>query len=288
MFTIKAPAKVNWFLEVKGKRPDGYHELETVMQAVSLFDEISVEDRADGELILTCNIDLGAPEKNLVYRAAELMRQHHAPGRGAQIALNKQIPHGAGLGGGSSDAANALIALNRLWDLHLHKNVLQDIVARVGSDCAFFVEGGTAVCTGRGEIVEQLPDIGVFHLVLLYPNDVCPTPQVYGELSRDLTYSPRNCYLFLPAKMDAPQLASGVFNRLQESALKVSAKLRAAWESTAHEPGVLVRFVSGSGSSVAFLLNDEAAAQQLEDSLTARSLGRAYAVKTLPGGAVWG
>ncbi|MCB9893114.1 MAG: 4-(cytidine 5'-diphospho)-2-C-methyl-D-erythritol kinase [Planctomycetes bacterium] len=290
MLTIKAPAKVNWFLEVKGKRPDGFHELETVMQAVSLFDEITVEDRPDGVLSLECNIDLGDPTTNLVYRAAGIMRQAHAPGRGAHIALKKQIPHGAGLGGGSSDAANALIALNRLWQLNLHKNVLEELVSKVGSDCAFFISGGTAICTGRGEIVQSLPDMVGLHLVILYPNDVCPTGQVYSLLARDLTYSPRNCYLFhhLPENLDPKQLASGVFNRLQDYAIQVSRKLADAWKATAQEPGVLVRFVSGSGSSVAFLMQSESAAKQLEDSLTARSLGRTFAVQTLPGGAVWG
>ncbi|MCA8946512.1 MAG: 4-(cytidine 5'-diphospho)-2-C-methyl-D-erythritol kinase, partial [Planctomycetes bacterium] len=110
MLTIKAPAKINWFLEILGKRPDGYHEIETVMQAIDLYDEITVSERSDTNLVLECDINLGDPKQNLVYRAAEILQQAHAPGRGAQIALKKRIPHGAGLGGGSSDAANALNA----------------------------------------------------------------------------------------------------------------------------------------------------------------------------------
>ena len=286
--TIKAPAKINWFLEIRGKRPDGYHEIETVMQTVSLFDEITVSE-AD-QLTLECNIDLGDPTQNLVYRAAEIMRRQHASGRGAHIALSKQIPHGAGLGGGSSDAANALNALNRLWDLNLHKNDLRDIVSQVGSDCAFFVEGGTAVCTGRGEQVQQIQDIVDADLVILYPEEVCPTGKVYTELSRDLTYAPRNCYLFhdLPEQPGSTELAPLIFNRLQESALRVSGKLNQAWSETAHEPDVLVRFVSGSGSSIVFLVSGTADAQRLIQSLTARALGRAFAVKSLPRGEVWG
>ena len=288
--TIKAPAKVNWFLEIKGKRPDGYHEIETVMQCVSLFDEITVQDRPDGELHLDCNIDLGDPKTNLVYRAADLLRQTHAPQRGAHIALKKRIPHGAGLGGGSSDAANALVALNRLWSLNLHKNVLRDLVSRVGSDCAFFVDGGTAMCTGRGEVVEQLPDVAPQDLVILYPEEVCPTGPVYADLAERLTYTPRNCYLFhdLTVPVEPEQLAKGVFNRLQDSSLRVSGRLREVWAATAHEQDVLVRFVSGSGSSVVFLVADRKAAESLEGSLKERSLGRAFAVQTLPGGAVWG
>src|ERR671924_216147 len=158
MLTIKAPAKVNWFLEVLHRRPDGYHEIETVMQAVDLFDEITVDDQP-GRLELICDIDLGPIQKNLVFRAASLLQRTHAPGRGALIQLKKHIPHGAGLGGGSSDAANTLVALNRLWNLDLHKSALAKLAGEIGSDCAFFIEGGTAFCTGRGENVQPMPDI---------------------------------------------------------------------------------------------------------------------------------
>jgi 4-diphosphocytidyl-2-C-methyl-D-erythritol kinase len=289
MITIKAPAKVNWFLEVLHKRPDGYHEIETVMQAIDLFDEISVEDQP-GRLELTCNIDLGDPRDNLVFRAAELLRKAHAPQRGALITLTKHIPHGAGLGGGSSDAANALIALDRLWNLNLPTSVLREIVSRVGSDCAFFVGGGTALCTGRGEKVEQLPDITGVDLVILYPNEVCPTGPVYADLSQHLTYKRQNCYLFhdLPPEIDRVSLAALIMNRLQDSALRVSFGMRRVWNETAHEPKVLARFVSGSGSSIAFLMPERSSAVRLKDSLNARALGRAFAVKTLPRGAVWG
>ncbi|MCB9933245.1 MAG: 4-(cytidine 5'-diphospho)-2-C-methyl-D-erythritol kinase [Planctomycetes bacterium] len=288
MLTIKAPAKINWFLEVLGKRPDGYHEIATVMQTIDLFDEIAVSDGPD--LQLTCNIDLGEPRRNLVYRAAALLRDEHAPGRGARIALNKQIPHGAGLGGGSSDAANALIALNRHWGLGLHTQELQKLVSQVGSDCAFFIEGGTAICTGRGEIVEPIQDIVGVNLVILYPEDVCPTPKVYAELAGHLTYEPRDCYLFhhLTGTSKVSELASLVFNRLQEPALRVSTKLRDVWSVTAQETEVLVRFVSGSGSSIAFLMPSREAAERLALSLRDRQLGRVFAVKTLPHGAVWG
>jgi 4-diphosphocytidyl-2-C-methyl-D-erythritol kinase len=286
--TIKAPAKINWFLEIKGKRPDGYHEILTIMQAVSLYDEINI-DHAD-DLQLTCDVDLGPPETNLVYRAAALMRQQHAPGRGAHIHLTKRIPHGAGLGGGSSDAANALVALDRLWGLNLGADELRRLVSQVGSDCAFFVDGGTAQCTGRGEIVEQLPDIVDLHMVLLYPDDVCPTPLVYADLSQHLTYEPLDCYFFHQSSEMAgfSQVAGLVMNRLQESALRVSKKLREVWEVTAHEEDVAVRFVSGSGSTIVFLMPNCAAASSLKQKLSDRALGRAFAVQTVPRGAVWG
>lgn len=289
MLTIKAPAKVNWFLEVLEKRPDGYHEIETVMQAIDLFDEITVEDRP-GRLELICDIDLGPTDKNLVFRAAKALQETYAPDRGALMQLKKSIPHGAGLGGGSSDAANVLIALNRLWDLGLHNSELCKVAATIGSDCAFFIEGGTAFCTGRGEKIQQMPDFSDLDLVVLYPNEVCPTGPVYEDLSKHLTYERRKCYLVhhLPTDASRNWLATRVLNRLQDSALRVSTGMRRVWEETTHEAEVLVRFVSGSGSSIAFLMPDRRSALGLQDSLSARALGRAFAVKTLPRGAVWG
>lgn len=288
--TIHAPAKVNWFLEITGRRPDGFHEVVTVMQAVSLYDTITVEDRPAPGTALRCNVDLGRLEDNLVYRAAELLRTRHAPNRGAQIALTKQIPHGAGLGGGSSDASNTLVALNRLWGLNLGNEALRALAAELGSDCAFFVEGGVALCTGRGEQVKQWPDVTGFDLVLLYPEAVCPTKDVYADLRVHLTAFVKDCYLVhgYEGVGDRRQLASLVTNRLQESALRVSNGMRAAWLQTSAESGVLVRFVSGSGSTIAFLMESDDAAAALARSLQSRGLGRAFPVKTVGKGARWG
>ena len=288
MIRILAPAKVNWFLEVLGKRQDGYHEIETVMQAIDLFDEITVEP-AD-ELTLHCNIDLGPQEGNLAYRAAALLRDDAAPGNGARITLIKRIPHGAGLGGGSSDAACTLLALNRLWGLGLEPARLNELAARIGSDCAFFIEGGMSHCTGRGEIIRPLPDLPVMHLVILYPGEVCPTGPVYAHVGRHLTGSHETCFLANDSSSvrGAATLGSLVFNRLQDSALAVSAGLRSAWEQTGDESGVIRRFVSGSGSSVAFLVASQHEATALHDSFEQRGLGQSFAVRTLPRGAVWG
>ncbi len=288
MITIHAPAKVNWFLEIMGKRPDGFHEIETVMQAISLFDEITVEDAS--ALTLDCDIDLGPPQYNLAWRAAALLRDKHAPGRGAGITLRKRIPHGAGLGGGSSDAACTLVALDRLWGLNLPLQRLRELAGEIGSDCAFFVDGGTAHCTGRGEIIRPLPDMADFDVVILYPNEVCPTGPVYAHAGNHLTGQRETCYLAHDSSqvMNRKTLGAGVFNRLQASAIAVSGKLHAAWDETTSERGVVVRFVSGSGSSIAFLMEGPTEAQALTESLQQRGLGRSFATRTLPRGAVWG
>ncbi len=288
MLKILAPAKINWFLEIVRKRDDGFHEIDTVMQSINLFDEITVEDAP--ALSLHCSIDLGPVEHNLAFKAAALLQSTHAPSRGARITLSKHIPHGAGLGGGSSDAAATLVALNRLWDLRLEPGTLRELAARIGSDCAFFVEGGMARCTGRGEIVQPLPDAADIDLVILYPDEVCPTGPVYADAGSHLTGERNDCYFFHVAGdvSNRTELASRIFNRLQPSALRVSARLLQAWGQTATERGVLARFVSGSGSSIAFLMPDEQSANVLAAALRDRGLGQAFAARTLPRGVVWG
>jgi 4-diphosphocytidyl-2-C-methyl-D-erythritol kinase len=288
MLTIHAPCKVNWYLEIPGRRPDGFHEIVTVMQTISLHDTLTLTDRSDGTVSFDCHVDLGPPEHNLVVRAARLA-QRLAPGRGVHLSLTKRVPHGAGLGGGSSDGACALVALNRLWNLGQSNDQLRQLAAELGSDCAFFIEGGTALCTGRGEQVRQLADQTGKHLVILYPNDVCPTKDVYSDLARRLTYGRPESYFFHVFESNAgpEKIASVVTNRLQDSALRVSSRLADVWGKTAHETGVIVRFVSGSGSSIAFLVPDAAVAQSLARSLGDRGLGQAFATHTLPRGPRW-
>ena len=172
-----APAKINWTLEVLGRRPDGYHEVRTVFQAVDLCDRVSVSPAADLELILTAPVQqTGAPlpvlppAENLAYRAAALLRDRtggRAPG--ARIELEKAIPAGAGLGGGSSDAAATLRALDRLWGLGLAAAELAHLGRQLGADVPFFVFGGTALGRGRGDEVTPLPDVPMTRLLLVVP-----------------------------------------------------------------------------------------------------------------------
>lgn len=289
MLTIHAPAKVNWYLEIPGKRADGFHEIVTVMQAIDLCDTLRLDDAGSG-IALQCNVDLGPPQSNLVYLAAALMQCEHAPARGVRIELEKRIPHGAGLGGGSSDAASTMVALNRLWGLNLPAPRLRELAARVGSDCAFFVEGGTALCTGRGEQVMQLSDQPGVHLVVLYPNAVCPTKDVYADLAQHRDYgAARNDLVHeFSGAVNEKRLGTLIHNRLQASALRVSSGLRIAWEQTAQEALGNVQFVSGSGSSIAFLTEGRQQAGKLTETLRSRGLGQAFSTTTLPRGARWG
>ena len=152
---IETPAKVNLTLEVLGKRDDGYHEIASVMQAVSLFDTLTLSLAEDVQLIADVP-ELGTRD-NLVYRAAELIKRVKRVDEGVEIRLNKGIPIAAGMGGGSSDAAATLLGLNLLWGLSLDTKELEGLAAQLGSDVPFFLSGGSALAEGRGERITPLP-----------------------------------------------------------------------------------------------------------------------------------
>ena len=190
-----APAKVNWTLEVLGRRPDGYHEVCTILQTLDLCDRVKVSPSADLELALTGPVgQRGAPltgmpaPENLAYRAAALLRDR-AGGRalGARIELEKAIPADAGLGGGSSDAAATMRAFNRLWGLGLPPGELARLGAQLGSDVPFFVFGGTALGRGRGDEVTPLPDVPSRRLLLVVPRrrPARKTAAMYAHLRPD-------------------------------------------------------------------------------------------------------
>ena len=166
--TVQAPAKVNLTLEVLGKREDGYHEIASVMQAISLFDTLTF--RPSGEIKVLAEIEDLEKQDNLVYRAAILLKETSGVSAGAEIRLDKQIPLAAGLGGGSSDAAATLLGLDRLWGLELGERELKELAARLGSDVPFFVTGGTALVEGRGERVSNVKTPPTLWLVLAFPD----------------------------------------------------------------------------------------------------------------------
>jgi 4-diphosphocytidyl-2-C-methyl-D-erythritol kinase len=168
-FTLPSFAKINLYLRVLGRRGDGFHELFTVFQTVSLCDSLTFEE-ADG-LTLTCD-DARIPtdDRNLVIKAAKRLRETAGIERGARMHLEKNIPSPGGLGGGSSNAAVTLIGLSRLWGIELPATDRQTIAAGLGSDVPFFLEGGTAIGTGRGEIIEPAGEFQSEHLLIVTPD----------------------------------------------------------------------------------------------------------------------
>ncbi len=183
MISINAYAKINLALEVLGKREDGYHDVVTVMQTISLHDTLTLERAA--EISLTCDrADLGH-EGTLALKAARLLKERAGYSGGASIKLEKRIPVPAGLGGGSSDAAATLKGLNELWGLEMSQDELKVIGAELGSDVPFFIHGGTAMAFGRGERVRPLPPITLEWFVILSPKIDLPnkTAALYKRIT---------------------------------------------------------------------------------------------------------
>ena len=181
--SLRAPAKINLHLEVLGLRDDGFHELSMVMQTLDLADELTVESAPAGQVSLRCSDpQLPVDGSNLIVKAAELLRRHCGrPELSAQLSLSKSIPIGAGLAGGSSDGATALLLLNRYWNLQLSAAELQALAAQLGSDVAFCLQGGTQLCFGRGELLEPIDRVAQPAVLLIKnPNVSVSTPWAYG------------------------------------------------------------------------------------------------------------
>jgi 4-diphosphocytidyl-2-C-methyl-D-erythritol kinase len=182
--TVPAFAKINLGLRVLGKRPDGYHELETIFQTISLHDTITFAVTENSEIVLSCDDpSLPAGAENLVYRAAEQMQKRFLPKAGVRIRLEKRIPAQAGLGGGASDAAVTLLALTYLWDLKYGLNGLLDLASSLGADVPFFLFGGTARGSGIGANIDQLPDLDEKFVLIIKPNADISTEVAYRSLS---------------------------------------------------------------------------------------------------------
>ena len=180
---IKSPAKINLHLEVIGKRKDGFHELAMIMQNIDLSDYLEFQINNEGLIKLEsdCN-DLSLSSDNLIVKSANLLRKNSKIDLGANIFLRKNIPIGAGLAGGSSNAAATLIGLNKLWDLNLDQETLCSLASTLGSDIPFFINGGTQLCFGRGEILEKLDSNFEYGVILLKnPNVSLSTAEIYKK-----------------------------------------------------------------------------------------------------------
>jgi 4-diphosphocytidyl-2-C-methyl-D-erythritol kinase len=280
---LKTAAKVNLTLEVLGKRADGYHEIATVMQAVDLSDRITLEE-ADGLELRSSASDVPTDSRNLALRAAEALRQAAAVPDGARITLDKHIPVAAGLGGGSSDAAAVLIGLNRLWRLRWPLERLDEVAATLGSDVPFFLRGGAALATGRGEKVEPLRGRALA-LVLVHPKFAASTAEMYGRLTPAM-YSDGGATkaLVRRPRASAARVAASLYNGMEAAAAGVFpqvAQMRAALLAA----GALGALMSGSGPTVFGVARSFEQARQIR-ARVARGSWECWAVRTLTGPAV--
>ena len=272
--TLESPAKLNLFLEVLGKRPDGYHEVATVMQRISLHDVLTLEPRPSGIEITCSDPSIPTDEGNLVWRAADALRGRAGGQWGCRVHIEKRIPAGAGLGGGSSNAAAALAGLNGLFRLGLSQQTLCQIAAGLGSDVPFFLGGPTAVCRGRGERVEPLVCPHVLHYVLLLPGLHVSTAEVYGRLAQSLTPNHKDVTVFienfLRGRPDA--IGRSMFNRLEAAACDMHPQL-AQLSRQMTRLGACGTLMSGSGSTLFALCRDAAHAAEVADALSAKGWG---------------
>ena len=183
--TVKAPAKINLTLDVTGRRPDGYHELQMIMQTIDLYDEVTISETGKSHIEFTMNQELPdgcPPEKNLVYRAAKLMQETYSLPGGFRIHLTKNIPAAAGLAGGSSDFAATLLGINKLCQLGLLKEELCQLGVRLGADVPFCIRKGTMLSEGIGEILTPLESLPPLWTVLVKPDISVSTAYVYTHL----------------------------------------------------------------------------------------------------------
>lgn len=255
---LSAPAKINLSFEIKGRRADGFHEIETLMAPISLADRITIERAGEnGAIRFSCDDpSLPAGEDNLVVRAARLFRERTGISAGIAIDLEKRIPHGAGLGGGSSDAASTLLGLNDLFRAGLNEGELMKLAAQLGSDIPFFIARSAAICRGRGEIVSPTSLATKFYLVLLKPDFGVPTPWAYGRWkeSRELPGVDYSAQEFGGVRF-VNDLERPVFEKFV-----VLARLK-TWLN--QQPEVAVALLSGSGSTVFAVLRQGAGGEQL-------------------------
>lgn len=280
MLTLDAPAKINLTLEVLGQRPDGYHEIRSVMQAVSLGDRLSF--KTSEKIMFECDSPLWQAERSLVTQALELLKPHAGGAKGALIRIAKHIPLSSGLGGDSSDAAAVLLGLNQLWKLGMPLGELVRMAAALGSDVPFFLSGGTAMAQGRGEFVSPLPAMSHAWIVLLLPHverpefktgalyaglnpqaftDGARTDALVARLSRGEAVRPEDLYNVFES------VAYNVFNGLE--------KYRDGFQNIAREPVHL----AGAGPALFALFSDAEKAAHVWRNLKERGL-EAYITET--------
>jgi 4-diphosphocytidyl-2-C-methyl-D-erythritol kinase len=298
-----APAKLNLYLDLLGRRADGFHEVETLMVPIRLYDSVSFVPirRVAGETagiqldVRVCEplptasncADIPTGANNLVVRALELLRQQSGCELGAKVELVKRIPSEAGLGGGSSDAATALKLGNIGWGLNWPVSRIAKVAAEIGSDVPFFLYGGAAVCRGRGEIIESLPAVAPTHFVVVKPPVGLNTGKVYQAMGKFADSPDRGTQSNGGLKEIVPALRSGsagsfgqwMWNGLQQAASSLSpwvGKLRA----TFRELDFVGHQLSGSGTAYFGVCRHAQHARRLANILRTRQLGLVYATRS--------
>jgi 4-diphosphocytidyl-2-C-methyl-D-erythritol kinase len=281
---VPAFAKLNLGLRVHGRRPDGYHEISTVFQTVTLRDTLSFQAAADGSLKLVCSDpSIPADDSNLILRAAKALRERFGVGRGVCVELEKMIPAGGGLGGGSADAAVTLAALTTLWEIEAGAGELAEIGARLGADVPFFLTGGTALGTGTGTDIRPLEDAPKMHLVIVAPGVQVSTAEAYGALGAPaLTkVEPLVNLSVSRTEADFPDSLCDVWsNDFEAVVVRLYPEIGRARERLVGS-GARRVMLSGSGSSVFGVFESKGEAARARVGLKAESGWKVFACETL-------
>jgi 4-diphosphocytidyl-2-C-methyl-D-erythritol kinase len=268
MLYVKAPAKINLTLDVLHKRPDGFHEVEMIMTTVDLADRIGLDSRDDGVIqIISADRYVPDDQRNLAYQAAKLLKDIYHVQAGVTIVLEKKIPVAAGLAGGSSDAAATLKGLNRLWNLQLTTDQLAEHGAKIGSDVSFCVYGGTALATGRGEKIQELPSPPNCWIILAKPSIGVSTADVYGGLKVDEVNHPNTKEMVRAIKEKNYELMCNTMgNALESVTLKLYPEVSMIKEQMM-KFGADAVLMSGSGPTVFGLVQHESRVNRIYNGL---------------------
>ena len=278
---VRAPGKINVYLEIGPRKDDGYHDLATAYQAINLFEDVVATHSDEFSLALTGTVDLiGVPvdESNLALRAARLLQRASGYSGGVHLDIRKEVPVAGGMGGGSADAAAALVACDALWGTGLSSRELHDLAAQLGADVPFALMGGTAIGTGRGDVLNPALARGRFEWVIVTNQIGMSTPATYDEIDRlreehagqipavHETPSVPASVLHALRAGDPRMLADVIHNDLQAAALRLRPDLGEVLER-GEAAGALASLVSGSGPTLAFLAESKAEARALQQAL---------------------
>lgn len=281
--TLRAYAKLNLLLKVLRRRPDGYHDLLSVMQTVSLFDRITLEPTEEEGIRLTCtDASLPTDEGNLAYRAALAFYGRLGWEPFLSLRLEKRIPAQAGLGGGSSDAAAVLNGLNRMHGVPLEEVELHALAATLGSDVPFFLRGGCAVVEGRGERLSPKPSLTPLHAVVVCPEFGVSTPWAYGRVTPAGEISPSLAALTSTEALDFSQLLPLLKNDLEAPVREAHPEIGEI-EAALDRLGAMRSLMTGSGSAVFGLFPDGESARAAKEAMERQGY-RSFAVNSVAHG----
>lgn len=248
--TLPSCAKINLGLHITGKREDGYHNIHTVFQEIDFCDTLTFQKIDAGIQLTASNPALPLDHRNLVAKAFLLMQNKYKFSGGIKVHIDKKVPAGAGLGGGSSNASTTLKAVNRLWRLNLTDHVLMELAAEIGSDVAFFIQGGTMLGEGRGEILYPLPPLNACWIVLLCPNIHVSTAWAYGEMKITLTNAKKIINFSPLFQRSTPDgFKANLINDFEGVVFQRHPVLQ-LYKERLYEEGAFYASMSGSGSSL--------------------------------------